>query len=111
MDVDEAGLECMAERVFNLERALQVRNWDRSREVDEQVIPRFSHMENWTNPFVGKKQELDLPKFARLLDEYYELRGWDLVTGFPTREKLESLGMSDVAAELAAHRPAGAGRV
>ena len=41
MDVDEAGFEQMAERVFNLERALQVRNWGRSREVDEQVIPRF----------------------------------------------------------------------
>ena len=64
-------------------------------------------MENWTNPFVGKKQELDLPKFARLLDEYYELRGWDPATGLPAREKLEALGLSDVAAQLEAHRSPG----
>ena len=41
MDLDEAEFEQMAERVFNLERALQIRNWNRSREVDEQVIPHF----------------------------------------------------------------------
>jgi hypothetical protein len=59
MDIDEAGLEQMAGRVFNLERALRVRNWGRSREVDEQVIPAFDQMENWTNPYVGKRQRLD----------------------------------------------------
>jgi aldehyde:ferredoxin oxidoreductase len=101
MDVDESGFEQMAERVFNLERALQVRNWGRSREVDEQVIPAFDQMENWTNPYVGKKQALDRRKFAALLDEYYELRGWDQSTGLPTREKLDELDLVDVADDLA----------
>jgi aldehyde:ferredoxin oxidoreductase len=32
-----------------------------------------------------------------LLDEYYEQHGWDRQTALPTREKLESLGLSDVA--------------
>jgi len=35
-----------------------------------------------------------------LLDEFYELRGWDKTTGRPTREKLEELGLKDVADEL-----------
>ena len=38
----------------------------------------------------------------RLLNEYYELRGWDLATGIPTKEKLIELGLDDVAAELGA---------
>ena len=41
--------------------------------------------------------------FDKVLDEYYRLRGCDLETGIPTREKLESLGLKDVAEDLA-HR-------
>ena len=32
----------------------------------------------------------------RLLDEYYELRGWDKTLGIPTREKLIQLGLPGV---------------
>jgi aldehyde:ferredoxin oxidoreductase len=31
-----------------------------------------------------------------MLDDYYRLRGWD-ENGIPTREKLKSLGLDDVA--------------
>ena len=37
---------------------------------------------------------------ARLLDEYYGLRGWDRNSGLPTEQKLISLGLEDIAAEL-----------
>jgi aldehyde:ferredoxin oxidoreductase len=36
---------------------------------------------------------LDEEKFEKMLDEYYELRGWDVKTGLPTRAKLEELGL------------------
>jgi len=36
-----------------------------------------------------------------MLDEYYEACGWDKKTSIPTREKLEELGLKDVADELA----------
>ena len=101
MDLAETDFERMAERVFNLERALQVRNWGRSRDVDEQVIPYFEQIENWANPFVGEKVGLDRDQFSRLLDEYYTLRGWDLKSGRPTRAKLEELELPDVADDLA----------
>ena len=101
MDISEDEFEQMAERVFNLERALQIRNWDRSRAVDEQLIPYFEQVENWVNPIVGEEQGLDTEEFVRLLDEYYTLRGWDLVTGRPEKAKLEELDLSDVATELA----------
>jgi aldehyde:ferredoxin oxidoreductase len=101
MEIGEDEFEQMAERVFNLERALQVRNWDRSRDVDEQVIPHFERIENWVNPFLNEGMGLDRQRFSELLDEYYALRGWDPETGRPTRAKLEELGLHDVAEELA----------
>ena len=30
------------------------------------------------------------------MDEYYRLRGWDVTTGWPTREKLNELGLGGV---------------
>ena len=100
MDIGEDEFEVLAERVFNLERALQLRNWGRCRSVDEGVIPYFERMENWVNPYEGTRRAVDRVKFAALLDEYFELRGWDVETGSPTRGKLEQLDLSDVADEL-----------
>jgi aldehyde:ferredoxin oxidoreductase len=34
-----------------------------------------------------------------MLDDYYAFRGWDK-NGVPTREKLEGLGMNDIADKL-----------
>jgi len=100
MEISEVEFEGMAERVFNLERAVQIRNWDRSRAVDEMVIPHFSAIENWVNPYIGKGVGLDRDKFSKLMDEYYVLRGWDVATGRPTVAKLKELGLADVAEEL-----------
>jgi aldehyde:ferredoxin oxidoreductase len=101
MDISEAEFEQMAERAFNLERSVQVRNWGRSRAVDEMVIPYFERIENWVNPYIGRGVGLDREKFAALLDEYYILRGWDVATGRPTAAKLQELGLADVGKELA----------
>jgi aldehyde:ferredoxin oxidoreductase len=35
-----------------------------------------------------------------MLDEYYTVRGWDLDTGIPRREKLVELGLEYVADQL-----------
>jgi aldehyde:ferredoxin oxidoreductase len=35
-----------------------------------------------------------------MLDNYYELRGWDKKTGIPTRSTLEGIGLGYVADEL-----------
>ena len=44
----------------------------------------------------GAGTTVDLNK---MLDAYYKLRGWDK-NGIPTRQKLEELGLSDVAEAL-----------
>lgn len=90
----------MAERVFNIERAVLVRNYGRDRAMDEMVIPYFSKVEWWTNPELGERQALDVERFRRLMDEYYTLRGWDPRTGWPTRRRLEELDLRDIADEL-----------
>lgn len=34
------------------------------------------------------------PDFPAMLEAYYQARGWDAETGFPTREKLQQLGLA-----------------
>jgi aldehyde:ferredoxin oxidoreductase len=50
---------------------------------------------------VNLPRSRDKAKFEALKDRYHELRGWDVKTGWPTRAKLEELGLNDVADELA----------
>jgi aldehyde:ferredoxin oxidoreductase len=40
------------------------------------------------------------PDFEPMLDAYYEARGWDKHTGYPTREKLVSLGLGWLVEDL-----------
>jgi aldehyde:ferredoxin oxidoreductase len=41
----------------------------------------------------GKGAKLSRDDYDRLLDEYYEARGWDKETGVPTPDKLKSLDL------------------
>ncbi|MCD6089851.1 hypothetical protein J7K07_09085 [Candidatus Bathyarchaeota archaeon] len=86
-----------AERCINVLRALHVRQ-GRTREHDESVIRYFQEQ---PSVYPDEIQTLDPDKFRALLDRYYERRGWDKRTGWPTREKLEELNLKDVADELA----------
>jgi aldehyde:ferredoxin oxidoreductase len=86
-------LEQAAERVFNLERAM-LAEWGRDRKLDETVEPQFEL------PCSSDGTKLDKARFDQLLDEYYQLRGWDLEHGWPERETLEGLGLEDVANRL-----------
>ncbi|MBN1551724.1 hypothetical protein JW979_09650 [bacterium] len=78
-----------AERVVQMERQLLIRNFDRSRQDDETVIPYFAKPENRINPFIGTHVSMDPDKFRKLLTEYYQLRGWDPQNGRLLRETIE----------------------
>ena len=39
-------------------------------------------------------------KWGKLLDEYYQDRGWDVKTGFPTKKKLTLLNLKEFAKDL-----------
>lgn len=96
LDWDTKEFEHAAERVLNLERANTVRHFARDRKMDERVIPSFEYDENWLNPVTNERHALDRAQFNKVLDEYYRLRGWDPVTGRPTRQRLESLDLGYV---------------
>ncbi len=46
----------------------------------------------------GRTQDLEV--FKKMRDEFYQLRGWNLETGYPTAEKLCELGPSDLNSDL-----------
>jgi len=41
-----------------------------------------------------------VPDFAAMLSAYYQARGWDPVTGKPTLERMNALGMPEIASDL-----------
>ncbi len=96
VDWDAAEFSKAAERVLNLERAITIRHFGRDRKMDERALPAFEYDENWLNPETNERMALDRAQFDPVMDEYLRLRGWDVATGWPTREKLEDLGLGDV---------------
>jgi aldehyde:ferredoxin oxidoreductase len=101
MNVDKMAKA--GERIWNLRRAIMVKRENRARENDTLNEPYFKKA---ITCLAGSATGLvngpiDKAKFEALKDRYYELRGWDVKTGWPTRAKLEELGLKDVANELA----------
>jgi aldehyde:ferredoxin oxidoreductase len=52
-----------------------------------------------SGPYQGFK--IDEDKYNHMLDEFYELWGWDKKTGMQTRAGLEKLGLKGIAEKLA----------
>jgi len=99
VDTDVEGIWKAGERIANLKRAVMVKREDRARE--EETYPDAFFEAPWhTGGFIGGIAQLDRDKFEALKDRYYRLSGWDVKTGWPTRHKLEELGLKDVADEL-----------
>ena len=84
IDVSPEEMMETGDRLFNLFKAHTVR----------------SGMSRKDDCAPGSLPEADQKRMDSLLDEYYALRGWDTKLGIPTREKLVSLGLEDIAADL-----------
>jgi len=93
VDYTNEELESIGERVFNLERAM-LAEFGRDRQVDASIEPHFEL------PCKTDGTYLDKALFDELMDSYYQYRGWDMERGWPAREKLEELGLDDVADRL-----------
>jgi aldehyde:ferredoxin oxidoreductase len=81
----------------NLEKAFNTLHTDLSRE-DDLPPRRFREEEIKNGPYKGFKA--DEEKYNEMLDEFYELWGWDKKTGMQTREGLKKIGLKDVADKL-----------
>ena len=113
VDYSQDELFRIGERIFNLQRAILVRETGQGRARDRLPDHWFQMPleKSFMNPDLlvpGPDGEpvsrrgtvLDREQINQLADEYYRLRGWDVESGLPTGAKLVSLGLSDVAAEL-----------
>jgi len=90
----EAELRVIGERIVSLARAFNVR--EGMGRKDDYWPDRF-----YTDPLPdggSKGQTIDRAEFDKMLDEYYELRGWD-ENGIPRKESLQRLGLGDDLAE------------
>jgi hypothetical protein len=92
-----ADLALIAERAFTLERLLLVRA-GRTRSLEEALAPHFAL------PCRSDGTSVDAAGFSRLLDEYYDARGWDREFGWPKADLLERLGLTEATSEVAERR-------
>ncbi|MDH5441237.1 MAG: aldehyde ferredoxin oxidoreductase family protein [Candidatus Bathyarchaeota archaeon] len=94
-DISDVDLLKIGERVFNLQRCFNVREGLRRR--DDRIPKRLREVPAF-GPF--SRKEAAIVNYEGMLDEYYEVRGWDKKTGIPTRKKLEELELKEVADQL-----------
>jgi len=112
-EVDEEGLYRIGERAFNLQRAILVRERRKGRESDclpdhcftvpleyDQLNPECLAPGKGGNILSRKGSVVNRSDFEQMKDEYYQLRQWDVGTGLQTRERLEELGLKDIADDL-----------
>ena len=88
-DIDEEELLSIGERVYNLQRMFNVR--EGMGKKDDHLPERVRKL-----PEFGKYSsigECEVKDYERMLEEYYEARGWNRETGIPTKEKLQQLGL------------------
>jgi aldehyde:ferredoxin oxidoreductase len=89
MGITEKDVLPIGERIVNLERAFNVR--EGIRRVDDSLPRRFLEEPLLFGPSKGHVHRLE-----PLLDDYYNVRGWDKKTGIPGDKKLEELGLQEV---------------
>jgi aldehyde:ferredoxin oxidoreductase len=99
LDFTRAELTRIAERAFAIERSLLARA-GRSRPMEESLAPHFKL------PCRADGTSIDAAGFARLLDEYFAERSYDLALGWPEAEVLAALGLDGLIPEVETLRAA-----
>jgi aldehyde:ferredoxin oxidoreductase len=89
-----ADLLRSGERAWNLKRVINNR-LGLTRKNDK--LPKA-----FLEPYVDHPAGADgfVPDIEGMLEAYYRVRGWDAQTGYPTKEKLESLGLEWLVEDL-----------
>jgi aldehyde:ferredoxin oxidoreductase len=89
VEISEEELMLAGRRVVTLERCFNVR--EGATRADDTLPWRLLHEQVPDGPnagFVTSPEELDM-----LLDQYYDMHGWDKETARPTAETLQALGL------------------
>ncbi|MCG6908529.1 MAG: hypothetical protein LJE94_00225 [Deltaproteobacteria bacterium] len=113
LESDEEALLRCGERIFNLQRAILLREGWRPKEDD--VLDEFNYEDPVESVFMNpdvivpgagddvlsrRGRTLGKDEFQQMRKEFYERRGWDPETGFQEAGTLHDLGLDDVAEDL-----------
>ena len=104
IEMDAGELKMAGERAWNLLKALNAREGFSRK--DDRFPPKWLEPLKRGDEVVRMKDFLGIKVLTpddleKMLDDYYDERGWDIKTGLPTREKLAELGLNDIADDLA----------
>jgi aldehyde:ferredoxin oxidoreductase len=114
IEADEDGLNRYGERIFNLQRAILLREGRRPKTDDG--IASFNYTDPVQSVFMNpevivpgpgdavvskKGATMALEDFETMRHEFYSLRGWEAASGNQRRSGLEDLGLGDITDELA----------
>lgn len=95
-ELDMEGLDRAGERIWNLQRALTIREWGTANlRAKHDILPQrfFLHQGRVEQPIQREEWE-------RARTDYYRELGWDVTTGAPTREALAKVGLEEAAKVL-----------
>jgi len=98
-DISEEEMLLAGERTWNIEKAYNTRCG--ATRADDTIPERF-----FEEPLLGGGPSggavVERKKFETILEEYYEARGFDPVTGLQTRKGLQRLGLGNILKDLLA---------
>lgn len=113
-EINEDGLYEIGERLFNLQRAIQVKEVGPQEKLPEYVFtipqkrvfgnPNCHALKKEGNDWITWEKRnplLNRNKFHAMMREFYGLRGWDEDSGLQTKKKLKEVGLNDIVDELA----------
>jgi aldehyde:ferredoxin oxidoreductase len=110
IEIDEETLSLKGERIWNLARAIMVREGRRrATDVLEEAFYRSeggsskkesSGMRQSGGLFFDEKTAVPREAFEQAKTKYYRLRGWDPETGIPKKSTLVRLGLAEIADAL-----------
>lgn len=92
LDMSEEASYEQGDMLSSLERAIACRD-GRTRQDDILYEKYYRNLDAADRKYARK--DLEDAK-----SEFYQLQGWDVATGVPSKKKLKSLGLNDVAGEL-----------
>jgi aldehyde:ferredoxin oxidoreductase len=113
LESDEENLLHYGERIFNLQRAILLREGRRPKQDD--VLDEFNFKDPVQSVFMNpdvivpgpgdqvlsrRGRILGRDEFQQMRKEFYELRGWDQDTGLQKSGMLNDLGLNDVTNDL-----------
>jgi aldehyde:ferredoxin oxidoreductase len=93
MEMPVERLQRIGERIYNLQRCYNALHG--ITRADDRLPRRFADEPSPSGN--AKGQTIDVEP---MLEEYYQLRGWDLERGWPTPAKLRDLGLEDAIERL-----------